>query len=458
MSPKVTAPASVVKLVNEIIVCSSPQLDLYGRKGKTWAGRIFKVQDYTVEGDGSMQGTALGRMPHPYNMEALLSFLNSNPYHSTCIQAKVAATVGLGFKLDSQKNKSEASPSAPGTQQITPPEKSSSTDRLLSKADEVLNPLCQVSLSDLLDSVCEDYWQTGNGYIEVKRKGEEILGLYRISPKNIYVNIENEEGDYHFDFEGTTSKKFCRFGDKATFLARNPGLTSDPDSISEVIHLPQATSQHTHYGWARWLSAVPLIELAQMLTQHKFDFFQNRGVPEFMLFILGQKLSEEEWKKVEDSLRANIGVGNSHKTFALNLSNPEIKIQLEKLVVDSKGEETYAVLSEPVALGIVTAHQVPPLLAGILIPGKLGATNELPNAMAAFQALVIGRAQRSFQQILGSTLGGEASNLPLDITDFEFYSILDEIDIGSMDTIARMREPLPKAQASGRDLSAGVKS
>ena len=38
-----------------------------------------------------------------------------------------------------------------------------------------------------------------------------------------------------------------------------------------------------------------------------------------------------------------------------------------------------------------------------------------------------------------------------------FNTVLDMIDIKGADTISRMREPLPEAQAKGRDLGAGVK-
>ena len=87
----------------------------------------------------------------------------------------------------------------------------------------------------------------------------------------------------------------------------------------------------------------------------------------------------------------------------------------------------------------------------------MGANNELPNALQAFQALKIGRLQRIIQQRLGKTLGSERAGLGLTLSDFEFYTILDEIDIGTAQTVAGMKQPLAEAKAQGRDLSAGLK-
>lgn len=206
----------------------------------------------------------------------------------------------------------------------------------------------------------------------------------------------------------------------------------------------------------RWLSAVPAIELSQCYAQFKYDFFLNRGVPEFMLFLLGAKLSPDDWKIVTNALKSNIGLGNSHKSFALNVSDTELKVQLEKLAMDSSPQDD-GPMKESLALSVVTAHGVPPLLAGILVPGKLGSNNELPNALMAFQALVAGPDQRIFMQTLGKTLGSKEAGLGLTLSDFEFYTVLDEIDLSTAATVGGMKQPLAEANAQGRDLTAGMK-
>lgn len=439
---------------------------------------LFKAQG---EEAPSRQGVCLGEQPHPFDFSQVKSFLTGNEHHAACIHTKVASTVGLGF-IDSQEEvvvedpKAQAQRMLPGDDPtIMPPIPKTRKQYVESKVDEALNPLCMISATDLLHDACEDFWQVGNGLIEVVRPRAnltEIVGLHHLPAEEATIFLEDTAYNFHYVIKNgdeTVERRFARFGDWEEFEKRAgnkegasafelPEEQAANEFVSEVIHFRQPTSRSRWYGFPKWLSAVPPIELAQMLLQWKYDFFLNRGVPEFIFLLVGQKLKEDDWKKIEDALKANIGLGNSHKSLALNISNPEVKAQVEKLAAESKGDETFATTKESLALSIVTAHRVPPLLAGIQIPGKLGATNELPNALMAFQLLVIGQAQRIWQQTLATTLGAAENGVEgLAPTDFAFTKITEEIDVGKMDTVARMRQTPMQAADEGRDLDEGTK-
>jgi hypothetical protein len=442
---------------------------------------VFKSQG---EEAASRQGLALGDQPHPFDFAQVKSFLTGNEHHSACIHTKVASTVGLGF-IDSQEEVVIENPVAAATPPVgtdartglpapemlpMPKTRKQYTD---SKVDLAINPLCMISATDLLHDACEDFWQVGNGLIEVvrSRDSNEIVGLHHLPAEEATVFLEDTDYNFHYIINSdgdATERRFARFGDWEDFESRasggdGAGMFTMPDGqtdaefVSEVIHFRQPTSLSRWYGFPKWLAAVPPIELAQMLLQWKYDFFLNRGVPEFIFLLTGQKLKTSDWEKIESALKANIGLGNSHKSLALNIGNPEVKAQVEKLAAESKGDETFATTKESLALSIVTAHRVPPLLAGIQIPGKLGATNELPNALMAFQLLVIGQAQRIWQQTLATTLGAENGIDGLAPEDFAFTKITEEIDVSSMDTVARMRQSPMQAASEGRDLDDGTK-
>ena len=473
MSKVVPAPESVVQAAALLV---REHMPLYERRksGDSMLNSLMKADVVPKKYRASRQGVMLGRKAHPYDMRQVMSFQTSNEHHSTCIKTKTAATVGLGFRDEEDDKQPKIDPVTMMPEQL--PSALTRLNKKPSKADLVLDPLCEHSFQDVINDVAEDYHQVGNGYLEIVRKGNKkingpITGIHHLSAPDVYVFLEDLQYNMHFEVVGCEglggSRHFAAFGDKEDFIARSRANSSvvsyrasrKPDQISEVIHFRKPSSMHRWYGFDDWLSCVPTIELCQMFTQHTFDFFLNRGVPEFMLFILGAKLEKDDWKKVEDAIRANIGLGNSHKSMALNLTNPNIKIQLEKLAMDSKGDKDVGDLTDAAAVRIVTAHRVPPLLAGIMVPGKLGASNELPNALMAFQALVISGDQRIFTQKLGNTLGNEAINGGLGLTrdDFIFREITEVIDVGTMDTTSRMRESIPAAKAKGRDLSTGVK-
>jgi len=377
----------------------------------------------------SAQGTSGGRKEHPFDMSAVVSFKNHNIHHSTCIETKRDATVGLGFVSD--------------------------------KPGKILDDFCDVSFLSVLSDTIEDYWQTGNSYIEVRRAAPydaaPVIGLHHIASPLVYKNVEvdSDTGTYDFHWEvvgseGTTEQRFAQFGDLEDFIERKEYSSSEAQYVSEIIAIPRPTSLHRWYGWPDWISAVSNIELNQMLIQHEFDFFLNRGVPEFLLFIMGSSIDTKTCEAISDSLKANIGFGNSYKSGAFNIQNPNAKVQIEKLGLGDRQQGIFAEYTDALAQAIVSAHRVPPLLAGIQIPGKLGATNELPNALMAFQVLIIGQAQKRIQNILAGTLG---TVVGLSEPDFEFNKITEEINIGEMDTVSRMREP-----ATGdRDPAEGLK-
>ncbi len=433
----------------------------------------------------SAQGVTLGRKEHPFNIRAVTLFQTANVHHSTCIKTKVAATVGLGFRDEGEKALTDTPfaqvlKAAGGTTNgggqpqggvIPPPP----VDRQkLSKVDTVLNEVCENSWQETISDVCEDFWQAGAGAMEVVRAradSRKVTGIHHIPIGDLFVYMEDEKYNRHYEVESCEgagwARVFAKWGDTQGLIARGANgwlgggqaLRKDADasSVSEVIYFRMPSSLSRWYGFPDWLSAVTSIELIQCLHQYKYDFFLNRGVPEFILLITGGKLDVNEWAKVEASLRGNIGLGNSHKSVALNLSQENVKMQVEKLAMEGASSDEFTSLKECLALDIVSAHRVPPLLAGIQIPGKLGAVNELPNALMAFYTLVIAPAQLLFRQTLGQTLGSAETGLGLKPEDFCMRTIPELLNMQALSTVGGMRQDVGSAQAEGRDLSAGPK-
>lgn len=403
-------------------------------EGSKWR-KILKQQTASV----SNQGQDQGEIEQPFDMEGAASFVTQEIYHSTCIETKVASCVGLGHKIENE---------AEGR----------------SKVAKLLDPLCATTWQNVLAATGQDYFAVANGYIEVVRPDFDgpIAGLYHLPAPAITINVSRDDDgrlvkSYMIEGQGFESRHFAEFGNKKQFM--DTQATDDASMVSEVIHIPRVSNLHRWYGIPDWLAAIPLMELTGMLYQYLFDFFQNRGVPEFMLFLHGSKIGDEDWEVIKEAMKAQIGEANSHKSVALNIPD-EITVDLHKLGIEANADgQMFKDITESSAGAIVSAHRVPPLLAGIQIPGKLGSNNELPNALQGFQALVIGPAQHVFQSSMGCTLGDSSVNggLPLTQKDFEFVTILDRVDLGIMDTVSRQKTPVAQTQAEGRDPRDGLK-
>lgn len=433
--------------------------DIFKRDGDGLFGKVFDIKKEAPgarEKEASKDQDDVTTQPHPYNMENVKNLTDSNEYHSTCIAIKSSSTVGIGFKT----HEKTISP-LKGLPKETP---LPGTKNNRSKAEIALDELTDDTFQAILNMMCEDFWGIGNGYIEIVRgENDKIAGIYHIAGERVFV-VTEDKGNFHYEVTGgsvtsgsITPKIYARFGDRKELVERLED--EKEEDIAELIHFKNHSSKSKWYGYADWLAAVPSIELNQMFTQYLFDFFLNRGVPEFMMFFIGQKLPKEDWDRIEKSLLAQIGITNSHKSAAFNFPSKEIEIIVERLGMDQDKANTFKDDSEATALKIVTAHKTPPLLAGIQISGKLGATNELPNALMAFQILTIGPAQKAITTTLNNTLGSKESNGDLELKpgDFEFKTITDELNLDMMNTISGMRQTVPEAQREGRNLNEGFR-
>lgn len=432
----------------------------------SWFDDLRKVA--APEQAPSNQGSFLGRREHLLDYDAVADLKDYNVHHSTCLETKTRAAVGLGHKN--------------------------------AEVAKVLDPLCEISWQDTLDAVASDYFEFGNGYLEVVRDvNGAIVGLYHIPAKDIWVYVEENRNTWHYEvtsrgdfavIESLLGLRFARFGDRDDFIRRRGVSAENQRRISEVIHFPLNRGRRSpHYGISDWIAGTPAMELDQCVTQYAFDFFFNGGMPEALFTVIGNRMDPDDWEALKKSFQAHQGIGKRRKLMLLNLHDPDMKAQLDKLTLDGQTTGDNQALVDDQALKIVSAHRVPPLLAGIQIPGKLGAANEMSNSIMAFQTLVISHAQKKISTILATTLGhpelgvdgldagaflGEGTGeqevdqmgTPDPTTGISptkdkdnkgngFNTIVDEINLGEADTISRMRTSVAEATVRGRDLSAG---
>lgn len=471
--------------------CLRDTRDIHGPGSKlyTLLRKAAEAEGARTAGDTN-QSAAVGLKPHLIDKMTARELRDFNTTHASCLDAKASSTLGLGHRDES--------------------------------IHEILNPLCRhLSWQDVLDALGDDFWETGECFLEVvygdKSNPRLVTALNHMESAQTYIEVEEENNsrDFHYVVLGETSQGestiMARFGDLEDLKRR---YTQDEQSTnantrrartaiggtvvdSEVIHVRQSRNRSRWYGYPDYMSAVPSIELVQCMTQHEFDFYFNRGVPEFLFIVLGRNISTASWNEIKNMLKANQGLGNSHKTGAIQIpGTPEdTKIQIEKLAMEDAGNSGFPDKSLTLAMQIATAHGVPPILANILMPGKIGAANEGPNALMLIQKRRLGQAQRNFSSVFASTLGmkgllfnqpegtpkslsaeqflgktGRPKANPMDpqsalgTTDENgmpifaqpgngFKTVLDGMTLGAQDTLARMKEPLA---GSGRNPEDGL--
>ncbi|MEK7424587.1 MAG: hypothetical protein AAB131_12200, partial [Actinomycetota bacterium] len=319
-----------------------------------------------VPGAASTQGANLGEVAWPFSRSGCLTWMTLNEYHAACIDTAVACIVGLGFELPSEQ-KERAQPTDPlAPASAAPPPKKNPAER--SKVSETLDPLCDGSFQEVITDVTTDVVNTGNGALEVVRQqrgnqNSPVAALYHIPIPTIGKWIEGTDGAYHYVVHPTETVD--GFGDvhmrvfaseraapRGMSIGESRQLNSSDmptEEASEVIFFRRPTPLSRHYGWPHWLGAVPSIELYKSLTQHLFDFFNNRGVPELLVLFMGKKIPDPEWKKITESLKQHRGLGNAFKSMALNIQDEAMKVQVEKLADETGPEGIIGELSDVLA-------------------------------------------------------------------------------------------------------------
>ncbi len=425
----------------------------------------------------------------PVDVKVARSLKDISPHHASCISSILNAMIGLGFVStgdEVEKKKNNNSVSVAGAEEqigslLT------GESFIESKVDEVLDPLTIDGFFLELSRAVEDFLDAGTGYLEVVRGPDnKIVGInwipyedlmaatirdkngknwvfyvYRSPLSNSDSSVSNPSGDGALF---GTSRKYSMFGlNNRKFVHdtfhKNSTTVKEGD-ISEVIAFKLPSNKSRFYGYPGWLSAASLVTLLALSMQYKSDFYTNRGVLAYILSVMGP-MDKPTWDTIKTLVQGSVGGGNNFRNLAIQADNPDTKIDVHKLAGSDKTELQFVKDTEVFAQNIVSAHRVPPVLANILIPGKLGATNEAVQALVSFQLLNVGPKQNIIQQILGRTLGGKKEGVKgLEPEDFRLRKITSQFNIAGLDTVGRMREEAVNAtnsDGSPRNVDEGVK-
>lgn len=416
--------------------------------------------------------SALQVIEQPVDIIVARSLKDISPHHSSCIQAKKYSIMGLGFVSEGDDTQAVRDDKTTPVNQVQDQMSNLLTGEayVKTKADEKLDPLTIHGFAFEMYRVIEDFLDSGTGYLEVVRKGNEITGLSWMPYEDVFaVIIRDDSGrnrlaySYIGGLGATSPRYYSLFGleNKAwTHQQFYKDSTVEIDSISEIIPFMLPSNQSRYYGYPDWLSASAIVTLLSRALQYKSDFYTNKGVLAYIMTLIGQ-IDADVWKKIQEKIQGSVGGGNNFRNLAINLKNSESKVQIDKLASSDKTEDQFAKDAESFAQHIVSAHKVPPLLANVLIPGKMGAANETVQAIVLFQLLCVGPMQNIVQHVLANTLAnGKDGVKGLSAEDIRLRKITSQINVQGLDTASRMREDATNAKnpdGSKRDVRDGLK-
>ncbi len=326
----------------------------------------------------------------PYSMSKLLTLLDTDEYHSGCIDALSMATV-MQFEC-----------------------KNSQVKAWMEAAEF---PACE-DQTTILAEMIKFYLASGNGFLIKMRNAQgQWMGLERMLPSEVQI-VENydEFGFFRLDYIQVKNNQKKDF------------------AYADIIHIKKSTHKSNAWGLACLPIAINIEILGEIKT---FDYnnFKNGLMIDYFMIVEGGTLRDgtvtdeqgnevltDAYTEIEKALTEVKGNAKSHSTVLIESESRDVKIRLEPLRQQDR-EGGFLSLKKDLREGILAYHRVPARIVSQLIPGQLGGDNK--SDMLMFYHFVI----KPLQKRLALTLAIEFNY------EFGWDVTLDDFNFGNLTEI-----------------------
>ncbi len=304
----------------------------------------------------------------PYSMSNLLNLLDTDEYHSGCIDALTMATI-MQFECNNSQVKSWM--------------------------ETAEFPACE-DQTTILAELMKFYLACGNGFLIKMRNAQgQWMGLERMLPSEVQI-VENYD-------------EFGFF--KPNYIQVKNNQKKD-FAYEDIIHVKKSTHRSNAWGLACLPIAINIEILGEIKT---FDYnnFKNGLMIDYFVIVEGGTLRDgtvtdeqgnevltDAYTEIEKALTEVKGNAKSHSTVLIESESRDVKIRLEPLRQQDR-EGGFLGLKKDLREGILAYHRVPARIVSQLIPGQLGGDNS--SDMRMFYQFVV----RPLQNRLALALANE---------------------------------------------------
>lgn len=296
--------------------------------------------------------------------DTLADFMDMNVWHARCVELKAGVTVGLGWKIVSDD---------PDKQQ----------DDEYRRLEAFLNePNLIMSFDELALRVAIDYYNIGNGFVEIARSGEKLVNIFHAPGRTMR---RDKNLDAFWQVRNERKAFFWEFGKKLHDGHDHAGQ----DGANEMMQCMRYDPKSDYYGQPDWVSAMASMVMDRAALSYNTNMFNNEMLAKMAMVIEGGELAPAAQKKIEDFFRVAFkGVDNAGKLLIIPTGDPNVKVHFDKLQADEKD----LAFMKGRAMNrdeVIAAHGVPPRLVGVMTSGQLGGSGEVEGQMRIFKEVVI---------------------------------------------------------------------
>ncbi len=279
----------------------------------------------------------------PYSMSNLLNLLDTDEYHSGCIDALTMATI---MQFDCKNSQVKA------------------------WMEEAEFPACE-DQTTILAELMKFYLACGNGFLIKMRNAQgQWMGLERMLPSEVQI-VEN----------------YDEFGFFRPNYIQVKNNQKKDFAYADIIHIKKSTHKSNAWG----LACLPIAINVEILSEIKtFDYnnFKNGLMIDYFVIVEGGTLRDgtvtdeqgnevltDAYTEIEKALTEVKGNAKSHSTVLIESESRDVKIRLEPLRQQDR-EGGFITLKKDLREGIFAYHRVPARIVSQLIPGQLGGDNK----------------------------------------------------------------------------------
>jgi hypothetical protein len=205
---------------------------------------------------------------------------------------------------------------------------------------------------------------------------------------------------YYDNWDGTSEIKRYNKADIVKINRFNPSKVIEEINAIGDGKMDYATKVQNYQGQVLWYSIAghdtyPLAPCDSVLedieTDYQAKLYKNKNIrtsftASGMLINMGKSETEEQRTAIQDSLTEYQGAESAGNMMYGEVDSKEETPTWIPFGVDQANDTRFKYHEESVELSIVKAYAIPPVLAGIMIAGKLGTSSELEDAYMIYNS------------------------------------------------------------------------
>ena len=350
----------------------------------------------------------------PYNLYELANFYDTNFANHAAIDAKVANTVGLGYRFETAPDVVIRMETMENETAMNKARKR--LERIKAEAIEWLESLNDDdSFLTTMEKIDLDLESTGNAYLEVGRTVTGDIGYLGHIPSTTMRVRRIRDG-----FTQIIGGQVIYF---RNFNATNPNPITEDNRPNEVIHFKAYSPLNTFYGVPDILSAYMSLKGDQLASQFNIDYFENKAVPRYIVVVKGARLDSESEDRLFRFLQTGLK-GQNHRTLYVPLPADQDgnKVEFEMKPIEANVQEaSFNSYHQKNRDDILMAHQVPLSKLGGVDTGGLAAALSQDRT---FKEQVTRPAQRYIEKMVNKIIKSKTDLINL---KFDELTLTDEV-------------------------------